>query len=263
IDRGSPYCAENAPPAAEDLVPSGQFGVFILVAVIHPYLPRLIRGLLAQLFLDVEPYALVNEGVSRNLAHVEFVTADNSCLAGKFVKRLDAVHRNSTDSLFERVAAVDELEVLDPLQFRIERFLAHVRIIFQDQFIGLAAVAIEKIGPALDGSADETLYEIGILFDQVLTGSDRVAVSAVAIIGDEVGRDLRTFLLGIDRFRSSISLLHDLLVAKKLGEAVIIGTKLFVLEAELLHQARPEGKLRILAHQHGRRTGEVLAVLVL
>ncbi len=98
VDRGGPYCAENAPPAAEDLVPSGQFGVFILVAVTHPYLPRLVRGLLAQLFLDVEPYALVNEGVGRNLAHVEFVTADNSCLAGKFVKRLDAIHRNSADS---------------------------------------------------------------------------------------------------------------------------------------------------------------------
>src|SRR5690606_17925659 len=58
IDRGSPYCTENAPPASENLVPSGQFGVVILVAVVHPYLPRLRRGYCPSFFLMSSPTPL-------------------------------------------------------------------------------------------------------------------------------------------------------------------------------------------------------------
>ena len=58
VNRSSPYCAENAPPASENLVPSGQFGVTILVAVAHPYLPRLRWGYWPSFFLMSSPTPL-------------------------------------------------------------------------------------------------------------------------------------------------------------------------------------------------------------
>ncbi len=151
--------------------------------------------------------------------------------------------------LFERIATVDKLKVLDTLQFRIERFLAHVRIIFQNPFIGFAAVAVEEIGPALDGSADEALYQIRVLFDQILTSFDCIAVSAVAVVGEEIGRNLSAFLFCIDRFGGRIGLLDNFLVVEELGEAIAIRAQLFVLEAKVLDEPRPERELAVFRNQ--------------
>src|SRR5690606_24497933 len=162
------------------------------------------------------------KSVRGNFVHVQIVTTDNVSFTGQFVELFDAFHINRANALFKRLAAVDNFKLFQTCKFGIKRFGCHIGIILEDQLIGLAAVAVKKIVPTFDRGINETLNQIGIVFNQFGPSFDRVRIAIIALVCEKECGDFGTFLFGIKRLSSCIGLLGNFFITQELREAVAI-----------------------------------------
>ena len=134
----------------------------------------------------------------------------------------------------QRVAGIDDAELLHLGDRIVDQLLAHFRIVLPDQLVRGLVVAVEIIVPADRRGIDEALHQAGLLLHHLAARLDQGRVGVEAVIGEQ--EDLRlelAFLLDRERLRRHIALHRALLVDQERRGIERVGLHLVRREAEL------------------------------